>query len=124
LPEQKRAEPARGLALDCKLATAEVAPGERVRLDCELRNLGNEPANELSIGVSVGGVASKNLAPKSLPAAGSAKLELIGLTSANEKQGAKVAVNVRATALGLPPVERTFSVNIASFATRCKTRLT
>jgi hypothetical protein len=124
LPPARRVDPPRGLALDCKLATPEVAPGERVRLACELRNVGTEPAGELAIAVSVGGVVSPNLAPKALPGAGSAKLDLVGLTSAKEKQGVQVPVVVRATALGLPPVERTLSVRIASFATRCQQRLT
>jgi hypothetical protein len=52
------------------------------------------------------------------------KLELVGLTSAKEKQGAQLPVVVRATALGLPPAEKTLSVRIASLATRCQKRLT
>jgi hypothetical protein len=124
VPPAKGVEPPRGLAMDCKLATAEVAPGERVRIDCELRNLGNETAKELSIAVSIRGVVSRNLAPQSLPGAASAKLELIGLTLASEQQGAEVPVIVRATALGLRPVERSFSIRIASFATKCKTLYT
>jgi hypothetical protein len=122
--EVKRVEPPRGLDASCKLATAEVAPGERVRIDCELRNLGNAPANELTIAVAVRGAVSKNLAPKVLPGAGSVKLELVGLTAASEQQGAQVPVVVRVGALGLPPVEQTLTVRIASFATRCQTRLT
>jgi hypothetical protein len=124
VPEAMRVESPRGLAADCKLATAEVAPGERVRINCELRNLGNEPANELAIAVMVRGVVSMNLTQKVLKGAESVKLELVGLTSASEQQGAEVPVVVRATALGLPPVEQTLTVRIASFATRCQTRLT
>lgn len=124
VPETKRVESPRGLALDCKLATDEVAPGERVRISCELRNLGGEAASELSVAVSVGGVVSKNLAPKELPGAGAAKLDLVGLTSASAKQGAQVPVIVRVGALGIPVIERTLTIRIATFATRCKTRLT
>jgi hypothetical protein len=123
-PEPKRVAPPRGLALDCKLASPEVAPGERVRITCELRNLGNDPAKDLGITVTVASEASKNLAPKSLPGAGTEKLELIGLTPPSEQQGAKLPVLVRATALGVPPVEWAGSVGIASLATRCKARLT
>ena len=123
-PEPKRVTAPRGLALDCKLATPEVAPGERVRITCDLRNLSSDPASDLGITVLVAKEASKNLVPKSLPGAGAEKLELIGLTSAREKQGAKLPVTVRATALGVSAVEWTASVSIASLGTRCKARLT
>jgi len=124
VPEPKRVVLPSGLALDCKLAVSEVAPGERVRIACELRNLGTAPANDLAVMVTVASEASKNLAPKSLPGTGAERLELIGITSPSEKQGAKLPVTVRATALGVPPVEWAGSVGIASLATTCKVRLT
>ncbi|HWO25888.1 MAG TPA: hypothetical protein VNO30_44440 [Kofleriaceae bacterium] len=44
--------------------------------------------------------------------------------SPKEQQGAKLPVLVRATALGVSPVEWGAFVSIASFATKCKERLT
>jgi hypothetical protein len=123
VPEVKPVEPPRGLALSCKLVTPEVAPGERIQIDCDVRNLGKEPANEVSVAVSAGSVVSKNLAPKLLPGGGTAKLDLIGLTSVSEQQGAVVPVRVRVGALGHPMIEETLSARIASFAARCQSRL-
>jgi hypothetical protein len=114
----------RGLTVACKLAAAEVGPGERVRLECELRNLGSEPLAQVGLKVSVGGVDSENQAPKSLPGAGSVKLELVGLAAQKVKQGDKLPVIVRATAQGVPRAEQILSVAIGSQATRCKARLT
>jgi hypothetical protein len=114
----------RGLAVECKPVAAEVAPGERVRIDCELRNLGSEPLAQVALKVAVGGVDQGNQVPKSLPGAASVKLELVGVVSPSAKPGTRLPVIIRATARGVSRVEQSMSVAVASPSTGCKARLT
>ena len=118
-PESKRTAAPLGVTLDCKRGAAEVGPGGRARITCELRNLGSELINGLDVAVSVGGVASKNDAPKSLEGTKAVKLELVGLTPASSQHGAEVPVIVRVSAPGIPAVERKLAIRIAALAMKC-----
>ena len=120
----RRVESSRRLAVDCKLATTEVAPGEQVRIDCELRNLGSEPLVQVALKVAVDGVDSESQAPRNLPGAGSVKLELVGLVALDAKPGSRLPVTVRTILQGLPHVEQPLLVTVASVLAGCKARLT
>lgn len=108
------------LGVECKLATTEIAPGARVRLECELRNSSKQPARDLSVIVTVGDVVTPNVGPKKLGGGDVVKLEFIGVTSKTEKQGAQLPIKLQVAAEGQPTLEQTFSVRVTTVAPRCK----
>lgn len=118
--EQAGAEQQLGVGLDCKLAAGEVSPGERVRVQCVLRNKSKGPVSELRVVVAVAGTTTPNIGPKKLPAGESATLEFVGDTATTAKQGTSQPVVITVTGADTPASTQTLSVRIASLAVTCK----
>lgn len=119
--EQAGVEQQLGLGVDCKPAAGEISPGERVRIQCELRNKSKSPANELRVVVAVGGAPTPNLGPKKLAAGESVTLDFVGVAPVTAKQGTELPVKVTVTGADVPAVTQSLSVRIASLAVKCKT---
>jgi hypothetical protein len=109
-----------GLVLQCKLAAAEVAPGERVRIQCDVRNTAAVAARDLRFSVAVDGVTAPNVGPKELAAGDQVSVELVGAAPAEARQGASLLVVVGVEAPGLTRAEKTLSVGVASFTGMCQ----
>ncbi|HWU90902.1 MAG TPA: hypothetical protein VN253_26735 [Kofleriaceae bacterium] len=109
-----------GLGLNCKSVSSEVSPGERVRVQCELRNKSRAPASELKVVVAVGGALKPNLAPKKLAAGEAVTLEFVGDVPGGAKQGADLPVRVTVSGVDVPPVTQSLAIRVASLAVKCK----
>ena len=119
--QQAGGEQQLGLGLDCKPPAGEVSPGERVRIQCELRNKSKSPASELRVVVAVGGAPTPNLGPKRLAAGEAVTLDFVGVAPATAKQGTELPVNVTVSGADVSTVAQSLSVRVASLVVKCKT---
>jgi hypothetical protein len=125
-PEQRQgpraAEQPASLDLGCKPVTATSAPGEPVRLQCELRNKGKRPANELRVVVVVNGVSRPGIAPKQLAPGETVTLELTGAELAQWSEAMDRPVSITVTGADIAATTLRLFIRVSGPAAICQGR--
>lgn len=109
------------LQLSCTSLDKEPAPGQRLRVQCESTNPGNEPVRGVSYQVAIDKAAATPAAgPPELAPHAHLKFELAPTLPANAKLGSSLRITITMNAPDVPPVQQQIAIEVVEFHGICK----
>jgi hypothetical protein len=106
------------LALTCTAASSDVVQGDRLKLDCHLKNTGEASATGLTYTISIAGAAQPATGPKQIDANGDLAFSLAAEISESLKPDPGVPISVVAKS-GSERVESALSIRVTSARADC-----
>jgi hypothetical protein len=109
------------LQLSCTSLDKEPAPGQRLRVQCESTNPGNEPVRGVSYQVAIDkAAATPAVGPAELAPHEHRKFELAPTLPANAKLGSSLRITITMNAPDAPPVQQQIAIEVVEFHGICK----